>query len=381
MPRRTPLVVAAALAAVGIVLSVVLVIEHATAHAGGTSICAISEYVNCDRVATSRFSVFLGMPVAAWGGFGYGLELLLALAGLSPRRRHAAWPAGLLFVVAALGAVVSIGLAALSTLVIGALCLFCTASWLVTFALLAAAWRACQPAGVAAALREDLALVHERRGQAFALVLAGLALLLIVLTTFPRWWQAERPLLGTPPRPGAGAAQDGATAAVGPAMSQGPLVVVEFSDYLCPACKRAYEETKALLAGRSDVHLSKRQFPLDSECNPMLKRRMHPGACDLARIGICAEQQGKLEPMEDLLFANQDAHRPIPELVRAAGLDEAKLQACIASPETDARLRADIEAAVRVGLKGTPTFVIGGRQYPNLPPELLPARGGASAAK
>jgi uncharacterized membrane protein len=377
MPRRTSLIVAAALAVVGIVLSVVLVFEHASAHAGGTSICAISEYVNCDRVATSRYSVFFGMPVAAWGGFGYGLELLLALAGLSPRRRRTGWPAGLLFVLAAIAVVVSIALAAVSTLVIGALCLFCTASWLVTFALCAAAWRACQPAGVVATLREDLALLRERRGQAFALVTAGVALLVIVLTAFPRYWQAARPLVGTPP--GGGAAQgSGTNPAVGPA-SQGPLTVVEFSDYLCPACKRAHDETRALLAGRSDVHISKRQFPLDSLCNPVLKRRMHPGACDLARIGICAEQQGKLEPMEDLLFANQDANRPIPELIEAAGLDPKRLQSCLASPDTELRLRADIEAAVRIGLKGTPTFVIGGRQYPNIPPELLPPR--PSAAK
>ncbi len=152
-----------------------------------------------------------------------------------------------------------------------------------------------------------------------------------------------------------------------------------FSDYLCPACKRAHDEDRVLLAGRGDVRVSRRQFPLDSDCNPVLKRRMHPGACDLARIGICAEEQGKLEPTEDLLFANQEAKRPIPELVRAAGLDQRKLQACLASPETEARLRSDIDAAVRIGLKGTPTFVIHGQQYPNLPPELLPPR--TSAAK
>jgi uncharacterized membrane protein len=371
MPRRAPLLAAAALAALGIILSVVLVLEHATAHSGGTSFCAINEYVNCDRVAMSRFSVVLGMPVAAWGAFGYGLELLLALAGLSPRRRQAGWPAGLLFVVAAVAAVLAVILAAVSTLVIGALCLFCTASWLVTFALLYAAWRACQPAGVAAALRGDLALLRDRAGQALALAVAGAALVLIVATVFPRYWAAARPVAAE------GGQGGGAAPGVGPTASSGPLTVVEFSDYLCPACKRAHEETRALLAGRSDVHISKRQFPLDSDCNPVLKRRMHPGACDLARLGICAEEQGKLEPMEDLLFANQDAKRPVPELVKAAGLDEARLRACLASPETDARLRSDIEAAQRIGLRGTPTFVISGRQYPNLPPELLPPRKSA----
>jgi protein-disulfide isomerase len=156
--------------------------------------------------------------------------------------------------------------------------------------------------------------------------------------------------------------------------------VVVFSDYLCPACARAHEETRLLLAGRGDVRLSRRQFPLDSDCNPAVKRRMHPGACGLARLGICAEAQGKLEPLEDLLFGNQVAQRPVDELVRAAGLDPRRLEACVTSPETEARLRSDIEAAVRIGLRGTPTFVIGGRQYANLPPEQLPPRS-ASAAK
>jgi uncharacterized membrane protein len=373
MPRRPSLLAAAALAAVGLVLSVVLVFEHATAHAGGSTICAINDYLNCDRVAVSRFSVVLGMPVAAWGAFGYGLELLLAVAGLSSRRSRPGWPAGLLFVVAAFASAVALLLAGISTLVIGALCIFCTASWLVTFGLFFAAWRACQPAGVAATLREDLAVLGARRSHGLVLVLAGVALLLIVLTAFPRYWEA--PLAA----PGGAVTGGGPAPALGPASSQGPLTVVVFSDYLCPACKRAHEETRALLAGRTDVLLSRRQFPLDSECNPVLKRRMHPGACDLARVGICAEEQGKLEPMEDLLFANQDAKRPLPELVRAAGLDERRLQACLASPGTEERLRADIEAAVRIGLKGTPTFVIGGREYPNLPPSLLPPR--RSAAK
>lgn len=374
MPRRPALVAAAALAAAGLILALVLVQEHATAHAGGSSFCAISEYVNCDRVAMSRYSVLLGLPVAAWGALGYGLELALALAGLAPRRRRAGWPAGLLLVVAAAGAAVAVVLAAVSTLLVGALCILCTASWLVSLALLVAAWRACRPAGPAAALREDLALLRERPGPALVLLLAGAALVLLVVQAFPRYWEAKRPAQDSRgPAPVADVRPPGAT--------QGPLPVVVFSDYLCPACARAHEETRALLAGRDDVRLSRRQFPLDSDCNPAVKRRMHPGACDLARLGICAEAQGKLEPLEDLLFANQVAKRPVDELVRAAGVDQRRLEACLASPETEARLRSDIEAAIRIGLRGTPTFVVGGRQLPNLPPELLPPRRGASAAK
>jgi uncharacterized membrane protein len=114
MTRRPALVVAAALAAAGLVIALVLVRLHAQAHAGVASSCAISEYVDCDRVATSRYSVVLGLPVAAWGVFGYGLALLLSLAGLRPGRRREGWPAGLLFLVAAAAAAAAVALAGVS---------------------------------------------------------------------------------------------------------------------------------------------------------------------------------------------------------------------------------------------------------------------------
>src|SRR3954452_1832640 len=111
MPRRPPLIAAAALASAGLVLAVMLVREHASAHAGGVSFCAISEYVNCDRVAMSPYSVVLGVPVAAWGALGYALALLLAPTGFPPGPRREGWPAGLLVLLAGTFAAVSVALA------------------------------------------------------------------------------------------------------------------------------------------------------------------------------------------------------------------------------------------------------------------------------
>jgi protein-disulfide isomerase len=369
MSRRPALIVAAVLAVAGVALSAVLIYEHAVAHAGGTSFCAINEYVNCDRVAMSPYSVLLGMPVAAWGALGYGLAFLLAIAGMVPGRRREVWPAGLLFLVAAAAACASVLLAGISTLVIGALCILCTASWLTSFALLAAAYRACRPEGPLAAVRGDLALLRERKVTTAVLALAGVALVALVVAAFPRYGSGAQRNLGVPLPAGS------AVQAANESQSKGPLVIVEFSDYQCPACARAYFDMKTLLAGRQGIQVVRRQFPLDSACNSALKRRLHPGSCDLAKVGICAEAQGKLEPMEDALFANQQAGRPVEELARASGLDMQKLAACLASAETEARLQSDIETGIRIGLKATPTFVVGGRQYAGaLPPEALPPR-------
>jgi protein-disulfide isomerase len=374
--RRPALVAAAALAAIGLVLAAMLARQHAQAHAGIASFCALNEYVNCDRVATSRYSVVLGLPVAAWGMLGYGLALVLAIAGLRPGRRREGWPAGLLFLVAAAASGAAVALALVSKLAIGALCLLCAASWLTSFALLVAAWRACHPDGVAAATRGDLAVLAARPLLATAVALAAVGAVALLAAAYPRYW--KRAAASAPPPT---APKTEPTAPAGPAaVTQGPLVVVEFSDYECPFCAKAHEETKQLLATRPDVTLVKRHFPLDSACNPLVKRRMHPEACDLARAAICAEEQGKLPAMDDALFRNQQAKRPIEEVAAVVGLDLAAFRHCLASPTTDERLRSDVEAGARVGLTATPTYVVGGRTYAGrLPPELLPPPRAAAA--
>jgi protein-disulfide isomerase len=360
MNRRSSLIAAAALSAAGIVLAALLTRQHASAHAGIASACNINEFVNCDRVARSAFSVFLGLPVAVWGLLGFGLLLTISVAGLAARRPHDTWPAGLLFVGSAAAAAVSVLLAILSEFAIGALCLYCAGSWLVSFALLATAWRACQPVGVYEALRADLGVVVARPVLTGATAVAMVALVAVTVRIQPRYWDKPQP----PPAK--------------PVASVGPPVVVEFSDYECPFCAKAHLELKALLATRPDVRLVKRHFPLDSSCNPIMKRPLHRDACALARAGICAEVLGRLPEMDDALFANQQAKRPVEELAAKAGLDAARFRDCLTSPETSRRLGEDIAMGIQIGLTATPTYVVNGVQYSgSLPPEALPARQGA----
>ncbi len=356
-PLRPAVVAAAGLAAGGLVLALLLVREHAQAHAGIASFCALGEYVNCDRVATSRYSVVLGAPVAAWGALAYAVALALALAGMRRRRPHPAWPAGLLFLLGAAATAAAVALAIVSGLVIGALCILCTGSWIVSAALFAAAWRATSPGGVGAAVRADLAVLRSRPSLTAGVLLGGAAAVTLGAAAYPRYWERPRRPAPRPP----------VTATVGPA------VVFEFSDYECPFCAKAHLETNALLAARPDVTIVRRNFPLDPTCNPLVKRRMHPEACALARAAICAEGQGKLEPMADLLFANQRAHRPVEELAADAGLDLPRFRACIGAPETASRLASDVAAGAAAGVRATPTYFVNGVEYEgDLPALALP---------
>jgi protein-disulfide isomerase len=153
--------------------------------------------------------------------------------------------------------------------------------------------------------------------------------------------------------------------------------VEEFSDYACPFCAKVHVSDKPLLAARPDVRVVRRHFPLDDRCNPKLTRPFHVGACELARAGICAEAQGqgRFEAMDDALFANQGEKAPVEELARRVGLDLPRFRACLTSAETEARLASDIQAGIKAGIRGTPSYVVDGKVVPGGLGELLGAPG------
>ena len=101
------------------------------------------------------------------------------------------------------------------------------------------------------------------------------------------------------------------------------------------------------------------------------------GACELARAGICAEAQGRFEAMDDALFANQAEKAPVEELARRVGLDLDRLRACLAAPETEARLKSDIQEGIQAGIRGTPSYVVDGKVFPGDLAQLLGAPSSA----
>jgi uncharacterized membrane protein/predicted DsbA family dithiol-disulfide isomerase len=370
-PRRS-LQIAAAAAAAGLVLAVLLAREHAQAHAGVVGFCTLSDFVNCDKVATSRYSVVLGLPLAVWGAFAYVVALALALAGLRRARPHEGWPAGLLFLLGAAATAVAVVLALVSELRIGAVCLLCAGSWIASAAVFAAAWRATRPLGPLGAVRADLGVLRARPGQAGALVLAGAAAVALAVAAYPRYWEKKPAAQARAARPL-------------PAPTSGPTVVVEFSDYECPYCAMAHEDMKALLAARPDVKLVKKHFPLDPACNRAVTRQFHKNACAYAAAAVCAEEQGKFAAMDDALFRNQKERRPLDEIVREVGLDPARYEECRRSPSTMRRIDADVTAGMAVGVRATPTYVVNGVPFSagrltaaDLPP---PSPGSAPAAR
>ena len=89
-----------------------------------------------------------------------------------------------------------------------------------------------------------------------------------------------------------------------------------------------------------------------------LPLRNHPLAFKAAEATHCAQAQGKYHEMHDRLFAHQKALEPWSGHAEALGLDVDSFEACMSSGRFASGIRQDKAQADKVGITGTPTFVV-----------------------
>ena len=161
---------------------------------------------------------------------------------------------------------------------------------------------------------------------------------------------------------------------------QGPenaaVTLVEYGDYECPHCGRAYPIVK-----RVQEHFAKRlrfvfrNFPL---------REIHPHAEAAAETAEFAGAHGRFWEMHDLLFENQErlGGELFLALAQELDLSAAALREALADHEFRTRVRRDFSDGIRSGVNGTPTFFINGRRHDGSFDfaTLVSAIGGASGA-
>jgi uncharacterized membrane protein len=368
--RRWPLAAFLGVCLAGLGVAIYLTVLHAQVHLDPNhqSFCAISEKVNCDTVAESEYSIFLGLPNAVWGIVGYALMTLLALWGLTRWRLSPSWPAGLLLALSTFSVGVSIVLAVVGELVIRSLCIMCAASWAASLGLFVLALAKAWPVGPVSSLRQDLAALASRPKLFAGLVLAGAAALAALWLAYPRYWELKGPI-----GPGGLAFGKDEQGLPWIGAKEPRLTVVEFSDYQCPHCAKAHREMRLALERFKDLRLVHRNYPLDMACNPSIKRPFHEAACERARVAVCAGEQDKFWEMSDYLFLGQRRHNLSGlALAERIGLDLNRFRACLADARTAAHVSRDLAEGRRVGVWGTPWFQVGNAQFAgHVPPERL----------
>ncbi len=136
-----------------------------------------------------------------------------------------------------------------------------------------------------------------------------------------------------------------------------PIELVEYGDYQCPHCGRAYPIIKKIQERLGDkLKFVFRNFPL---------AEAHPDAVHAAIAAEAASAQDKFWEMHDIIFENQE-NLGDPDLVTYAkktGLNTAKFKADFEKPEFLGKVESDFESGIRSGVNGTPSFFINGEKY------------------
>jgi len=163
--------------------------------------------------------------------------------------------------------------------------------------------------------------------------------------------------------------------AQGPA--DAPVTLVEYGDYECPHCGRAYPIVKEVQRRLgSKLRFVFRNFPLGES---------HPHAQHAAEAAEGTAAEGRFWEMHDTLYEHQQALDDTHRVGYAAklGLDAKTFERDLHAHKHKARVREDFMSGVRSGVNGTPTFFINGVRFDDSwdPDTLTRALKAASASR
>jgi protein-disulfide isomerase len=140
-----------------------------------------------------------------------------------------------------------------------------------------------------------------------------------------------------------------------------PITLVEFGDFQCPFCRaseNAVNEVRSKYGNR--LRLVYMDFPLG----------IHDHAMDAANAARCAGEQDKFWQYHDAMFANQSKLAPADLKASAAklGLNAKKFNTCLDEAKYQPQIQQDMAEATKLGVTGTPTFFINGREITGAQP-------------
>lgn len=142
------------------------------------------------------------------------------------------------------------------------------------------------------------------------------------------------------------------------------VVLQEFADFECPACKTFSEGTAKRLEEEyvktGKVRFEFKHYPLPQH---------EPGATRAANAAECAADQGKFWEMHDYLFQEQGLQGPntftasrLRSMGEALGLDMDEFNSCISRETHRQRILDDVNEARGLLVNATPTIFVNGKR-------------------
>jgi len=144
---------------------------------------------------------------------------------------------------------------------------------------------------------------------------------------------------------------------------QGDIPIVEFFDFNCGYCKRSFKDINALLAKDPKVKVLFMDYPILSK-----------GSLEASKVALAARNQGKYWEIHKALLSHRGGGvdgKVALKVAKSLGLDMAKLTKDMESPEIKAEIEKIQALAQSMDINGTPHFIVGDRNIPGAPSNLL----------
>lgn len=338
-----------------------------------SSFCAISKRFNCDTVSQSSWSILLDIPVALWGTIGYLYFLTLAIPAYKNNQASIhLWR--LLSAIGVFYSLTSIFFGYIASTKIHSYCILCIITYIINFLLFYIPWityRRISKNYIAIDIRETVKYIKKN-----LYIKIATTIIIIILTLshllLPHYWQFSPPPL--PENTARGTTVEGYPW-IG---AEHPMITIEeYTDYRCFQCYKMHCILRILIAKNPDrIRLVHHHYPMDHEVNAIVVPvEFHIGSGKLAKLAILSGLRNKFWELNDLLYAKSRENNQeisLQSLADATKLDINELEAALTDPTINELLRRDIWHGMKLGLTGTPSFVINGKVYQGtIPPEII----------
>lgn len=332
------------------------------------SFCSINEFIDCDGVAQTTFSQFLGIPLAYWGIFFYVFVMFMCFTDKLKNVRFLKFlevfknPLAYISILGLFSFLIAVTLASISIFQIKKLCILCFFTYFLDLfiAISATDFKVGFWNNLKTCFKDffDAVKIKKYLVSFIVVVLVIGGFLAYTATSYVFTPQVKRynsfkefDVKKNPYNVKGNVLGD----------ENAKVIIDIYSDYRCPICYTYNVMIYRAARDLSNIKFVHHNLPLDTACNKNLQQAFHEGSCMLARYAYAAEKQGNLWEFNSEVFDNQPKDEySVLKLAKSLGFDTIQLRKDANSPQANEEIQKDIKVATDLGIDGTPATIING---------------------
>lgn len=320
---------------------------------GGTGLCDINEFFNCNITASSPFSNIFGIPISL---FGLLFSAIILLGFVMPKKEIE----GTNYFLAGINIIGCLVLFLYSLVGLGGLCPGCTLYYLTSACVFGMFYKFSDIKKLSpkvlgfyfllAMITSGIALAHleNKKGQLNELAQSLIPQFEKIPDSAPFEFESDYRVASSTEN-----------------FTDAPIQISKFSDYECPGCAlMAKTLDLAAIKYKGLINIQYFFFPLDKACNPIMQRDLHLNSCEAAYLAACVPKE-KFSEITSYLFEHQNLinHNWLKDLSVKYEVTE-----CMEKKETQEKVLKYIKVGQTLGLTGTPTIIINGKKITRMIP-------------